>query len=138
MTFYERYINGNTEEVYQEIYALKQDAFLPENLPEIEKVLTETFKRVAYNLDIIYKELKVFGYLFKPEPIYNFDKPLHKPLPDTAILLEKLDHAVKPFGYVPLSMKFFYRIVGGVNFVWDYETNEDFMWDMADPIQVAS
>jgi hypothetical protein len=138
MTLYDRYINGETEEVYQDIYALGQDAFLPTNLPEIEKVLTETFQRVGYNLDIIYKELKSVNYLFKENPEYNFEKPLHKPLPNTELLLEQLDNAVKPFGFVPLSLKFFYKIVGGVNFVWDYETNENFMWAMADPIQIAS
>lgn len=138
MTLYNRYINGQTKEVYREIYAMGANAFLPENLQEIEKVLTETFQRVAYNLDIIYTELKAINYLFKIEPAYNFERPLHKPLPDTDILLLQLDKAVQPFGFVPLSMKFFYKIVGGVNFVWDYETNEDFMWNMADPIQIAS
>jgi hypothetical protein len=138
MTLYDRYINGQTEQVYQDIYALGQDAFLPANLPDIEKVLTETFQRVAYNLDIIYRELKNINYLFKAEPKYNFEKPLHKPLLDTKNLLEKLDNAVKPFGFVPLSLKYFYQIVGSVNFVWDYETNEDFIWEMADPIQIAS
>ena len=58
MRLYDRYIKGETEEVYQDIYALGQDAFLPTNLPEIEKVLTETFQRVAYNLDIIYKSFQ--------------------------------------------------------------------------------
>ncbi len=138
MTLYDRYINGQTEQVYQDIYALGQDAFLPENLQDIEKVLTETFHRVAYNLEIIYEELVAINYLFKADPEYNFEKSLHRPLPDTDILLQQLDEAVKPFGFVPLSMKFFYKIVGGVNFVWDYETNEDFMWEMADPIQITS
>jgi hypothetical protein len=138
MTFYDRYINGQTEQVYQDIYALGQEAFLPTNLPDIEKVLTETFERVAYNLDIIYNELKLINYLFMTEPTYNFEKPLHKPLPDTNILLEQLDSAVKTFGFVPLSLKFFYKIVGGVNFVWDYDTNENFIWNMADPLQIAS
>jgi hypothetical protein len=138
MTLYNKYINGQTEQVYQDIYALGQDAFLPANLPDIEKVLTETFQRVAYNLEIIYAELKNINYLFKTDPKFNFERPLHKPLPDTKILLEKIDLAVKPFGFVPLSLKFFYQIVGGVNFVWDYETNEDFLWEMADPIQICS
>jgi len=138
MTFYDRYLNGQKEQVYKEIYALGQDAFLPDFLPDIEKVLTETFQRVAYNLDIIYKELQEINYLFKTNPQSNYEKPLHKPLADTEFLIQQLDNAVKPFGYVPLSMKYFYKIVGGVNFVWDYETNEDFMWDMADPIQIAS
>lgn len=138
MTFYNRYINGETEGVYQDIYALGQDAFLPANLQDIEKVLTETFQRTAYNFDIIYKELKAVDYLFKTNPENNFEKPLHEPLPDTYLLLEQLDKMVKPFGFIPLSLKFFYKIVGGVNFVWDYENSENFMWKMADPIQIAS
>ncbi len=138
MTLYARYINGQTEQVYKDIYTLGQDAFLPTNLPDIEKVLTETFERVVYNFDIIYSELKHINYLFRSEPKYNFERPLHKPLSNTNILLEKLDNAVRPFGFVPLSLKFFYKIVGGVNFVWDYKTNVDFMWEMADPIQITS
>ncbi len=138
MTFYDRYINGETEKVYKDINLLGKDAFLPANLKDIEKVLTETFQRVSYNLDIIYEELKAINYLFKTNPKYNFEKPLHKPLPDTDILLKQLDNIVIPFGYVPLSIIFFYKIVGGVNFVWDYETNKEFFWEMADPVQIAS
>jgi hypothetical protein len=28
--------------------------------------------------------------------------------------------------------------VGGVNFAWDYETNEEIKWPMADPVQILS
>jgi len=138
MTFYDRYISGQTEQVHQDILALGQTAFSQIYLSDIDKVLTETFKRVAYNLDIIYNELKSINYLFKTDFKHNFERPLHKPLPDTDTLLNKLDKAVKPFGFVPLSLKYFYKIVGGVNFVWDYETSDDFMWELADPIQVGS
>ncbi|MGC4034914.1 MAG: hypothetical protein QM764_03060 [Chitinophagaceae bacterium] len=115
-----------------------KEAFLQGNLQDIEKVLTETFQRVAYNLEIIYTELKEINYLFNTKPKYNFEKPIHKPLTDTNILLEKLENSIKPFGYVPLSLKYFYKIVGGVNFVWDYNTDENIMWKMADPIQITS
>jgi len=138
MTFYDRYINGETEKVYQDIYSLGQDAFLPDNLPDIEKVLTETFRRVTYNLDIIYSELRNINYLFKTEFEYNFQRPLIKPLADTEKLLRKLENAVGPFGFVPLSLKMFYRIVGACNFGWDYDTNEEYIWQFADPIQVLS
>jgi hypothetical protein len=83
MTLYDRYTNGQTEQVYQDIYALGQDAFLPDKFPGIEKVLTETFQR-----------------------------PLVKPLPDTEKLLVRLENAIRPFGFMPLSLKMFYRIVG--------------------------
>jgi len=107
MTLYDNYMKGQTEEVYQEIYALGQDAFLPANLNEIEKVLTETFHRVAYNLEIIYTELKAIDYAFKKDCAFNFEKPFHPPLPGTGLLLEKLDKAVEPYGFVPLSLKYF-------------------------------
>jgi hypothetical protein len=95
---------------------LGQDAFLPASLQDIEKVLTEIFQRIAYNLDIIYSELKNINYLFRTEFEYNFQRPLGKPLPDTEQLLVKLENAVRPFGFVPLSLKMFYRIVGACNF----------------------
>ena len=137
MTLYERYINGQTEQVYKDIYALGQDAFLPENLPDIENVLRETFQRVAYNLDIIYSELKNIDYVFKTKFEYNFQRPLVKPLANTEELLLKLENAVQPFGFVPLSLKMFYRIVGACNFAWDYDTNEEYIWQYADPIQIG-
>jgi len=138
MTLYEKYISGQTEQAYNDMLGLGKEAFSPGCKDDVEQVLTELFTRVAYNLDIIYAELKNINYLFKTEFNYNFERPLHKPLPNTGDLLGKLDKAVTPFGFVPLSLKYFYKIVGGVNFAWDYDTNEDFIWDLADPIQITS
>lgn len=138
MNFYERYIKGESNFVYNEIDKLDYNALNTEQKKDIEKVLIETFERVSYNLKIIYEELLRIGYVFKTEFKHNFEKPLHIPLKNTESLLNKLDIAIKPFGYVPLSLKYFYRIVGGVNFVWDFEKNEEFLWNMADPIWVAS
>jgi hypothetical protein len=138
MTLYDRYISGQTEQVYQDIHALGQDAFLPTNLPDIEKVLTETFQRVGYNLGIIYSELKNIGYLFRTEFDYNFQRPIGKPSANTKQLLRKLESVVRPFGFVPLSLKMFYKIVGACNFGWDYNTNEEYIWQYADPIQIFS
>lgn len=138
MTLYDRYISGQTEQVCQHMLALGKEAFSSANQSDIDEVLTELFSRAAYNLNIIYSELKSINYLFKTEFKYNFERPLHKPLQETRVLLDRLDKAVKPFGFIPLSLKYFYNIVGGVNFAWDYETNEDFIWQLADPIQIAS
>ena len=138
MTLYDRYINGQTEHVYKDILAFGQDAFLPSNFPDIEKVLTETFQRVSFNLDIIYSELKNLNYSFLTEFEYNFQRALIKPLADTEKLLTKLDSAVTLFGFVPLSLKMFYKIVGACNFCWNYKNNEDSIWQCADPIQITS
>lgn len=138
MTLYDRYISGQTEQVCQEMLELGKEAFTTAYRSDIDHILTALFNRVADNLNITYAELKNINYLFKTEIRYNFERPLHKPLPETNVLLDKLEKAVKPFGFVPLSLTYFYKIVGGVNFVWDYDTNEDFIWQLADPIQIAS
>ncbi|MFD2564687.1 hypothetical protein [Aquimarina rubra] len=138
MNLYERYLNGETKAVYDDIYKLGSKAFDDLHKKEVEKVMKETFDRVLFNLNIIYNELINIGYLFKKDFEFNFEKPLHTPLENTEPLIKKLELAVKDFGFIPLSLKYFYRIVGGVNFVWDFETNEEFMWNMSDPIQVSS
>jgi hypothetical protein len=138
MNLYERYLRGETISVYNKIDKLEHNKLNIEQKKEIEKILNETFQRVAFNLEIIHKELISIGYLFKTNYKFNFEKPLHGPIENTEFLIKKIDTAVRPFGFVPLSLKYFYRIVGGVNFVWDFETDEKMMWEMADPIQVAS
>jgi hypothetical protein len=124
-------MNGETEAVYTDIEKLGDTAFHPSNYPEIEKVLTETFERVAFNLDIIYKELLAINYVFN-------EGSLVRPHENTDEQLAKLDNAMSPFGFVPQSLKTFYKIVGSCNFAWDYHVNEDFIWNCADPIQILS
>jgi hypothetical protein len=139
MNFYDRYVNredGRT--IYNEIDKLGSKAFESENFAEIQQVLTETFQRVTYNLDIIYSELRKINYAFKTEYKFNFEKPLLRPLPGTDELLIALDNELMEFGHVPYSLKMFYKIVGGCNFVWDYEKTPEMYWECADPIQIGS
>ncbi|MBK7307649.1 MAG: hypothetical protein IPI88_11865 [Chitinophagaceae bacterium] len=37
---------------------------------------------------------------------------------------------------IPLSLEYFYRIVGSCNFCWDWESNPDIPWEGADPIDI--
>jgi hypothetical protein len=131
MDLYERYLKGECESVYKEIEELGQDAFLPIHFREIEKVLTETFQRVSYNLKIIYAELKSRKYQF-------FANPLVEPLFSTSQLLLQLEASIRPFGHIPLSLQMFYRIVGSCNFGWNYLTHPDILWEESDPVQVGS
>ena len=79
MTLLDKYLKGNFKEVYNEIYSLDQEAFEPSNFTQIDLVLKETFRRVSYNLDIIYKELKKINYLFTSNPKYDWQIPLVTP-----------------------------------------------------------
>jgi len=113
-------------------------AFEENNFIEIDKILKHFFKTVRTNLNIIFSELNQQNYLFKKEYKCNSDKPFCAPLSNVNELLLQLDEAVKPFGHVPLSLKYFYKIVGSVNFTWDYESDENIRWELSDPIQIIS
>ncbi|GAA3958499.1 hypothetical protein [Mucilaginibacter dorajii] len=139
MNFYKRYLNGkDCNAVYNDIYSLGADAFNGTYFEDVNNVLIETFNRVAYNLDIIYHELQQTGYVLNTDSQFNFQRPLLKPLPDTDKLLITLDDVVNGFGYVPYSLKLFYKIVGSCNFGWDYEANPNILWQLSDPLQINS
>ena len=139
MKFYDRYINGEEgRSVYADIYSLGEGAFAAEYFEDVQNVLTETFNRVAFNLKVIFSELKKLNYVFKSEFQCNSDTPLLNPLPNKGTLLTELEEAVKDFGYVPVSLKLFYEIVGSVDFSWDYELQPKLLWKRADPIQISS
>lgn len=135
--FLERYKDGETRTVYNDIMTLQDKAFRQEYYSDILNVLNESCNRIAYNLNIIYNELLALDYNFSKETQYNFQKPLVKPLPNTDKLLTQLDKLVKPYGHVPESIKMFYRVVGSCNFSWDYDSNASIPWEGADPIQIA-
>lgn len=136
MSLIERYKQGDTIEVYRDIYNLGEKAFDKEYFEDVKQVLLETFARVKYNLDMIYEALLEQKYQFKTRFDCTSDYPIARPLKDCDKLLAKLDKEAKPFGYVPLSFKMFFRIVGSCNFGWDYETNPQIPWAYADPIQI--
>lgn len=138
MSFLERYKQGEYKQVYQDIQDLGTDAFNEIHHGDVKAVLEETFTRVAFNLELIYTELKEFGYQFNSNISINSDKPFHTPLQDTEALLDKLRVGVAEFGYVPLSLQYFYQLVGGVNFLWDPESPYQILWPLADPIQIDS
>jgi hypothetical protein len=138
MTYHSRYLQGEHIQVYAEMQSLNLAKIDTQIREDVDKVLTETFQRIRSNLEVIHTALVEQKYQFKTAFDYNFQRPLHDPLPDTENLLTQLNTAVSPFGHLPLSIQYFHRIVGGVNFGWDYETNELLIWKLADPIQICS
>lgn len=138
MNLVNRYKNGECEQVVDEVLLMGKEAFHPKYSFEIDALFTEIFGRVAYNLDAIYEELKQIDYKFFNNKKYNSFTPRHKPLSNTEELLKRLSETVSIYGYVPLSLVYFYRIVGGVNFAWNYDEYPSILWEMADPIQVSS
>lgn len=95
-------------------------------------------QKVKINLQIIHIELEKRGYQFQKEALISSDFALQAPLKNHEELLKKLQIKVSKFGYLPLSLQYFYQIVGSVNFCWDINTTEDCFWEMADPLQIFS
>jgi hypothetical protein len=136
MSLLERYLNGETLRVYDEIAILGDKAFSDEYLIDIENVMTETFNRVAFNLEIICSELKAMGYTFWKDRRGD-DESFRRPSPNVDKMLEGLEGTLSPVGFLPHSLKFFYKIVGSCNLAWNYQDNSSIYWEMADPMQIA-
>jgi hypothetical protein len=137
MSLLEKYLQGDTVRVYEEISSMGSDAFGKRNVGQVRAILTETMSRVVFNLNIIRSALRGINYCFKDDPRYDFEYSLLKPRWKAQFQIRKLERTVRPLGFVPLSLKMFYSIVGSCNFAWDYDTNPVIPWEGADPIQVA-
>jgi len=138
MNFLSRYIEGECEAVYKEIFSLGDKAFDPILFPEINSVLKETFERVKFNLDIIYAELDSIGYIFAEPACYNGRKPITPPEPNTEVLLQQLKYHLGAAAEIPLSLQYFYKVAGSCNFCWNYESNDDIPWEGADPLDMPA
>jgi len=136
MNLLEKYLNGDTILVYNEIERMGERAFEKDNLQEVNAVLRETMNRVAFNLEVIYGALKEVNYCFNKNPRYDFEYPLLKPKEGVGSLIARLEKIIGGYGYVPLSLKMFYEIVGSCNFTWDYDEIPHIPWEGADPIQI--
>ena len=136
MTLLDRYLKGETTEVYNEICTLGQEALSPINFIQTDLILKETFKRVKFNLDIIYRELNNISYQFVSNIHHDWQKPLLPPDPNVDLLLSEVKSKIKNGGQIPLSLEYFYKIVGSCNFCWDWESNSAIPWEGADPIDI--
>jgi len=106
MSYLERYLHGDYKQVWAELTALGKIED-PEVLKDAEAVTTETMERVQINVERIVERLKDLNYEFTyPSEIY------FPPAPDIAHKLEELEKLAGP---IPLSVRFFYQMIGSVN-----------------------
>jgi hypothetical protein len=126
-----RYRQGQREEVWRELRA--HECIGGDLLVEAEEVATETMKRVAFNADLIAKRLAAHGWA----PLYGALRAIPR-AEDLSIMERVEDITGAP---LPISLRAFWTIVGGMNFVWDYKSAEglpdlgvDLPMDELDPI----
>lgn len=134
-SYFKRYMNGEHKSVWDEIYLLGEKAYETKHIEDISAVITETMLRVRYNVDILHHKLLDLGYKF----LEDLESARTLPDSNTEQHLSLIDNSISSMGYLPLALKEYYRIVGGVNFIWDYDNFPEEMWfEYADPLYIIS
>jgi hypothetical protein len=125
MSYLERYLHGEYKKVWAELTALGNIED-PEILLDAEAVATETMERVQINVERIIDRLKSIQYEFTyPSEVY---------FPPTGDISQKLKDLAKLAGSIPLSVQFFYQMIGSVNLTGRHSSF--FPEDYPDPLVI--
>ncbi len=113
-TLLRRYCAGEFDQVWREIrsHASIEDAFRD----EVMEVADATMRRVAQNADLITERLQGIGWQALSSE-YQDLRTLPVPS-DEAIFSRITEISGAP---IPPTLLAFWRVVGGINWVWDYE-----------------
>lgn len=131
--FYDRYLEGFYQEVYDELLAEQEQVFEEQSYEDALLVAREIMKRVRYNVELLIPRLHDLGYQFgegffedmSPEEraMVENDAPIFKEpdpkTPEKVLLLEQLT------GTLPLSLKCWYEEVGSINLVGLFPSHSD-------------
>jgi hypothetical protein len=135
-TFFERYVWGEYEAVWDDMQALGDKIYDDAYSQDVDQVVTETMCRVRKNFSILYAGLNRIGYQFGIYPdgttkIYGYTTPITPPLPDILGRIAKYEQ-MEGIQSFPLSIKKFWEVVGDVDFCGRHSDLPRF----ADPIVV--
>lgn len=127
-TFWARYMAGEHELVWADLLA--QGAAVREEpiYADALAVAHETMRRVQHNLTLLIPRLRELGYVFgyqwavdrgdlTPEGAQEMEQ--HEPVlsPPADMVEQEIAEVERRAGLLPLSLRAFYEVVGGVNFV---------------------
>jgi hypothetical protein len=114
-SFYERYKNGEREQVWAELLsygeAIREDTRLFEDAVSVAR---ETMSRTRYNIELLVERLKNLNYKFLLDDSTENPVPHTKPNQETTKLLGWIQQNI---GAIPLSVQTFFEEVGRVNFI---------------------
>ncbi|MDJ1499440.1 hypothetical protein [Xanthocytophaga agilis] len=116
-----RYLQGETVEVWNEIIALKEKIFTPPFREVVLQVVNTMVDRIVYNLELIYTELLIKGYVFDKMGENGYEDCYVKPvffqkttIDKTALVVDLLTK-LEPFGVPPLILIELYKKVNIVD-----------------------
>ena len=130
MSYLERYLAGDHEQVWAELVALGAAVRDEPLYPDALAVARETMRRVRWNIETLVPRLRDVGYEFgygwlaeEPYRRFTFEAiaeierecpHFRPPLPDVRERIIELEALV---GVLPLALRAWYEVVGTVNFV---------------------
>jgi hypothetical protein len=111
MTYLDRYLAGDHERVWSELFLMGEEVRGPELFGDAWEVALETMRRVRANVETVQSRLAELGYPFlDPEGAH---------LPPRPGVAEEIARFEADFGRLPLSLRAFYEVVGSVNWIQD-------------------
>lgn len=127
-TFLERYMAGEHGAVWDDLLALGAEVRNEPLYADAFAVARETMRRAQHNIEVLISRLRKFGYAFgydwaidqhilTPEQAKEIEQhgpQLSLPASKVTQVIEELERRA---GTLPLSLRAFYEVVGGVNFV---------------------
>ncbi len=118
MNYLNRYLNGEHQQVWKELVALRSAVRRPQHIDQAQAVATETMRRVRTNCERIIARLQSSEYSFGVYPDgsrgYFSDGALISPSSQSLAHIATLEEHV---GTIPLSLSAFWREVGSVDLV---------------------
>lgn len=133
MNLNELYKSQNGTEFWQYLGKWKYTSFSKQQKTEIDSILEDLMYKVKENFDLIYQRLENINYNF-----FDKEEARVQPTDDVEERLDLLSKYVAKGGLIPLSLRKFYTIVGGVDFMKKYNctksypiTNDNYLPDPA-------
>lgn len=127
-----RYLRGEHGPVWNELRS--HEALGGDLLPEAQAVAKETMNRVARGADLLAERLAALGWV----PLYGEIRT--SPRAEDQQVMRRIEEVTAAL--LPVSLRAFWEVVGGINFVWDYERGDapdlgvDLPMDEMDPLCV--
>jgi hypothetical protein len=127
-----RYLRGEHGPVWNQLRSY--EALGGDLLEEARAVATETMRRVASNANVLAERLATLGWA----PLYS--ELWTRPRTEDREVMRRIEETTG--APLPVSLRAFWEVVGGINFVWDYERGDapdlgiDLPMDEMDPLCV--
>ncbi|MDJ1481723.1 hypothetical protein QNI16_14580 [Cytophagaceae bacterium YF14B1] len=119
---HERYLQGETVQVWNEIVSLKERIFTPPFREDALQVVNTMVDRIVYNMELIYTELLAEGYVFDRQGGYGYQDRLGKSVFFQKSTADKIDLIVdfliklEPLGVPPLILTEIYKKFDMIDF----------------------